>query len=169
MFRFVVLISIGLFFSCSGVRMNKTVRQTGLAQIHSGIMIEDLQTGKVLYEKNAGQFFMPASNLKLLTFLLANRYLKDKTPAFIYQEKADTLYFWGAGDPSFLHPKFSNQQLIDFLQLKNQVLVYCEEQPMKPLGNGWSWDDYPDNYSAEIATLPMYGNLVNFSKNYKLS
>lgn len=160
----VVLVSV-LFFSCSSVRMKKSVREAGLDQVHTGgIMIEDLQTGKVLLEKNVNQFFMPASNLKLLTFLVANRYLKEKTPAFVYQEKADTLFFWGAGDPSFLHPKYSNQQLIDFLQTKNQVLIYSEEQSLKPLGNGWAWDDYPDNYSAEISTLPMFGNLASFSK-----
>jgi len=165
MYKFLIIVVSVLFFSCTRVQFQKAVRQSGLNQMYSGILVEDLETGKVLFEKNASHYFMPASNLKLLTFLVANRYLKEKTPAFVYQENADTLFFWGAGDPSFLHPKFSNQQLLDFLFAKNQVLVYCEEQALKPLGNGWSWDDFPASYSAEISTLPMYGNLVSGTKN----
>mgnify|MGYP000355461602 CR=1 FL=1 len=165
MYKYWGLVVAVLLISCSRVQLKKAVKGAGLDHIHSGILVEDLQSGKVLFEKNSEQYFMPASNMKLLTFLVANRYLKEKTPAFAYKETADSLFFWGAGDPSFLHPDFKNLQLIDFLQSKNQVLVYAEEQSLKPLGDGWAWDDYPDYYSAEVSTLPMYGNLVSFTKD----
>ncbi len=164
MYKFLVFFSVVLFFSCSRDPLKTAVVESGLDHLHSGILIEDLHSGKVLFEKNAEQYFMPASNLKLVTFLVANRYLKEKTPAFIYQESADSLFFWGAGDPSFLHPSFKNQALVNFLQSKNQVLVFSEEQALKPLGDGWAWDDYTDYYSAEISSLPMYGNVVGFTK-----
>ncbi len=165
MYKYLSFLGLVLLLSCSSARLNKAIKNSRLDQIHTGIMIEDLNTGKVLYAKNENQFFMPASNMKLLTFLLANRHLKDKTPAFIYQEKNDSLFFWGAGDPSFLHPNFNNQKLIEFLKSSKKELIYAEEKALPPLGMGWAWDDYTDYYSAEISSLPMYGNVVSFTKD----
>ncbi|MEY4384258.1 MAG: hypothetical protein RI995_1800 [Bacteroidota bacterium] len=151
--------------SCTRMQLNKAVVASGLDEIHAGIQIEELGSRKVIFSKNAEHFFMPASNMKLLTFLVANRYLKEKTPAFAYQETADSLFFWGTGDASFLHPDFKNNRLVEFLKSKDKPLVFAEEQALKPLGEGWAWDDYSDYYSAEISTLPMYGNVVSFSKD----
>lgn len=159
---FIVL--VGLLSACTGVQLNKAVRSSKLDQIHSGIVIADLESGKLLYQKEANSYFMPASNMKLFTFWLANRTLKDKTPAYFYQETADTIFVWGAGDPSLLHPDFNNKQLLAYLKDKNKVLVYAEAQGPKPLGAGWAWDDYTDYYSAEISAMPLYGNVVNFKR-----
>jgi D-alanyl-D-alanine carboxypeptidase/D-alanyl-D-alanine-endopeptidase (penicillin-binding protein 4) len=131
-------------------------------------MIKDLSTGKVLFEKNADHYFMPASNMKLLTFLQANRILGSQIPSFKYRETKDTLFFWGTGDISNLHPTIKNTALRDFLAASSKVLVYGA--PLKPLpilGSGWAWDDYNDHYSAEISDLPLYANLVNFSASAK--
>ena len=150
--------------SCQSSHLQIAFTESSLAQRASGVMIKDLSTGKVLFEKNADHYFMPASNMKLLTFLQANRILGSQIPSFKYRETKDTLFFWGTGDISNLHPAIKNTALRDFLAASSKVLVYGA--PLKPLpimGSGWAWDDYNDHYSADISDMPLYGNLVSFS------
>ena len=154
--------------SCQSSHLQIAFTESSLAQRASGVMIKDLSSGKVLFEKNADQYFMPASNMKLLTFLEANRILGSQIPSFKYRETKDTLFFWGTGDISNLHPSIKNTALRDFLAASSKVLVYGS--PLKPLpvmGSGWAWDDYNDHYSAEISDMPLYANLVNFSASAK--
>ena len=154
--------------SCQSSHLQIAFTESSLAQRASGVMIKDLSSGKVLFEKNADQYFMPASNMKLLTFLEANRILGSQIPSFKYRETKDTLFFWGTGDISNLHPSIKNTALHDFLAASSKVLVYGS--PLKPIpvmGSGWAWDDYNDHYSAEISDMPLYANLVNFSASEK--
>ncbi|MHA8070555.1 D-alanyl-D-alanine carboxypeptidase [Aquirufa ecclesiirivi] len=152
-----------LFFtSCQTAKIKKAYVQSGLNQLHTGILIQD-QNGKVLFSQQADQYFMPASNAKLLTFLLAKTILPDSIPAFAYQEQGDSLYFWGTGDPSTLHAKLKSKAMLDFLQASQKNLVYADDAKLAlPQGAGWAWDDYQDYYAAEISSLPLYGNLVLF-------
>lgn len=151
-------------FSCTQVNWSKTFQKSPLSKQSSGLLIQELNTGQFVFSHRADQFFMPASNTKLATFLMAKSFLGDSIPSFAYLEKKDTLFFWGTGDPTQLNPAFSNTSLIDFLSKSNKALVFCAPpKEIPPLGNGWSWDDYNDSYSAEISSLPLYGNLVGFS------
>ena len=153
---------------CQSSHLQIAYNESSLAQRASGVMIKDLATGKVLFEKNADQYFMPASNMKLLTFLQANRNLGSQIPSFKYRETKDTLFFWGTGDISNLHPTIKNTALRDFLAASSKVLVYGAPLKQIPvLGTGWAWDDYNDHYSAEISDMPLYANLVNFSATAK--
>jgi len=153
---------------CQSSHLQIAYNESSLAQRASGVMIKDLATGKVLFEKNADQYFMPASNMKLLTFLQANRIVGNQIPSFKYRETKDTLFFWGTGDISNLHPTIKNTALRDFLAATSKVLVYGAPLKQIPvLGTGWAWDDYNDHYSAEISDMPLYANLVNFSATAK--
>ncbi|MCZ2483662.1 hypothetical protein G9H64_11905 [Aquirufa nivalisilvae] len=153
-----------LFFSsCQSVKMKKAFVHSGLHQLHTGILIQE-QSGKVVFSQQADQYFMPASNAKLLTLLLAKTILPDSVPAFAYQEQGDSLYFWGTGDPSTLHVKLRNRSLLNFLQASNKSLVYADDAKLTlPQGAGWAWDDYQDYYAAEISSLPLYENLAHFT------
>jgi D-alanyl-D-alanine carboxypeptidase/D-alanyl-D-alanine-endopeptidase (penicillin-binding protein 4) len=153
---------------CQSSHLQIAYNESSLAQRASGVMVKDLATGKVLFEKNADQYFMPASNMKLLTFLQANRIVGNQIPSFKYRETKDTLFFWGTGDISNLHPTIKNTALRDFLAASSKVLVYgAPLKQISVLGTGWAWDDYNDHYSAEISDMPLYGNLVNFSATAK--
>ena len=156
-------------FSCTQLNWTKSFRKSPLSQQSSGVLIQELSTGKVVFSHQADRYFMPASNTKLATFLMAKYFLGDSIPSFAYVEKRDSLFFWGTGDPTQLNPSYKNASLIDYLSKSNKVLVYCAPpKEIPPLGSGWSWDDYNDSYSAEISPLPLYGNLVGFSvKNQK--
>jgi len=154
--------------SCQSSHLQIAFNESSLSQRASGVMIKDLATGKVLFEQNADHYFMPASNTKLLTFLQANRILGNQIPSFKYRETKDTLFFWGTGDISNLHPTLKNTALRDFLAASSKVLVYGA--PLKTLpvmGSGWAWDDFNDYYSAEISDMPLYGNVVNFSASQR--
>ena len=158
---FLILTSV---FSCSSTRWNHSFNKSPLSTLASGILIQELNSGKTVFSHQADQFFMPASNAKLATFLMAHSFLGDSIPSFAYHEAKDSLFFWGTGDPTQLNPSFKNTSLIDYLSKSAKVLVYCAPQKeIPPLGSGWSWDDYNDSYSAEISPLPLYGNLVGFS------
>ena len=149
--------------SCQSSHLQIAFNESSLAQRSSGVMIKEMATGKVLFEKNADQYFMPASNTKLLTFLQANRILGNQIPSFKYRETKDTLFFWGTGDISNLHPSLKNTALRDFLAASSKVLVYGAPLKHQPIfGAGWAWDDYNDSYSAEISDMPLYGNVVSF-------
>jgi D-alanyl-D-alanine carboxypeptidase/D-alanyl-D-alanine-endopeptidase (penicillin-binding protein 4) len=153
---------------CQSSHLQIAYNESSLAQRASGVMIKDLATGKVLFENNADHYFMPASNMKLLTFLQANRIIGSQIPSFKYRETKDTLFFWGTGDISNLHPTIKNTALRDFLASSSKVLVYGAPLKQIPvLGTGWAWDDYNDHYSAEISDMPLYANLVNFTATAK--
>ncbi len=151
-------------FSCTTQRVNLAFKKGGLKNQASGILIQELLTKKVVYHHQADQYFMPASNAKLVTFLEANRILKDSIPAYRYYETPDTLFFWGTGDPSLLHPQMKGDVLLKKLLSSSKVLVLADsDENVRPLGDGWAWDDYTDDYSAEISLLPVYNNQVLIS------
>ncbi len=149
-------------FSCTTQRVNYAFKKGGLKNQASGILIQELLTKKVVYQHQADQYFMPASNAKLVTLLEANRILKDSIPAYRYYETPDTLFFWGTGDPSLGHPDLKGNALFKKLASStNKVLVLADsDKHVMPLGAGWAWDDYMDSYSAEISLLPLYNNQV---------
>ncbi len=132
-----------------------------MSEYTSGVLIQELESQKVVFQHHADHYFMPASNAKLVTFLEANRILKDSIPAYRYWETADTLYFWGTGDPSLAHPQLKGDALLKRLSASSKVLVLADsDELVQPMGAGWAWDDYSDDYSAEISALPVFNNQV---------
>ncbi|MEY3646434.1 MAG: hypothetical protein RL127_1142 [Bacteroidota bacterium] len=160
-----LVVLLALLSSCTPLRVKKAFHSSALTKQFSGVFIEEVATGKAIFTHNADQYFMPASNMKLATMLLAKRNLPDSIPAFKYLETSDTLYFWGTGDPSLMHPKLRGNALLKKLQVSNKVLVYADDESLvKAMGNGWAWDDYHDDYSAEISLMPLYNNQISVQK-----
>ena len=91
---FLILTSV---FSCSSTRWNHSFNKSPLSTLASGILIQELNSGKTVFSHQADQFFMPASNAKLATFLMAHSFLGDSIPSFAYHEVKDSLFFWGTG------------------------------------------------------------------------
>jgi len=161
-----ILLIIGIVASsCSSHRVKSRFKHSKMSDYASGVLIQEVESQKVVFQHHADHYFMPASNVKLVTFLQANRILKDSIPAYRYYETADTLYFWGTGDPSLLHPDLHGVALIEKLRSTNKVLVLADsDKNIRPLGSGWAWDDYADSYSAEISSIPMYNNQVRLTQ-----
>jgi serine-type D-Ala-D-Ala carboxypeptidase/endopeptidase (penicillin-binding protein 4) len=161
------------FFACKSVRadrqLNKTIQQsTVFAAGRTGFVLTDAQTGRVHVSVLPDQYFIPASNTKILTLATCLRTLGDSIPGMYLYPLGDTLHIAGAGDPTFLHPQFEHWQGIfeQIKQWKGPIVLY--RPPFhRRFGSGWCWDDYPDEYQPERALLPLYGQCVHFSYDGK--
>ena len=133
---------------------------------HIGISIYEPAINAYWYNYNATKYFVPASNTKLFTLYAGMKYLGDSLVGIYYQNFNDTsLNIFPAGDPTFLHPDFPNQPVLNFLRNKKYNIYISKKWDDKALGYGWSWDDYNDNYMVERSALPVYGNIVTFKIN----
>lgn len=128
-----------------------------------GFSLYDLDSNRFVFGQNAEKHFTPASNTKVFTLFTALKYIGDSIPGIDYVERGDSLLFWGTGDPTFLHPKLDSRKVYDFLKHSGKKLYYVAEDSAEPYyREGWSIEDYAYDYQPEIATFPIYGNLVSF-------
>jgi len=135
-----------------------------LDRAHWGVSLLELGNQRFWYNHNGQKYFIPASNIKIPTCYAAMKYLGNRLPAAIIQETDDTLYVQPQGDPSFLHPDFSDQPLFQKIKQtrKHVALQYSLRDRFEAYGSGWSWDDFQEPYLAERSAFPLYGNLVYF-------
>ncbi len=131
---------------------------------HVGISLYDPATQQYIYNYQADKFFVPASNTKLFSCYAAMKYLGDSLLGIRYVDKGNgTVEVEANGDPSFLHPNFKTNPVLDFLKKQKKILLTDENWRDNALGGGWAWDDYNSDYMAERSMMPIYGNVVNFS------
>lgn len=129
----------------------------------TGFYLYDPEEDAELFSINGNRNFIPASNTKLFTFYAGLRSLPDMAPAIAFEERNDSLIFWGTGDPSFLHPDFGTDSTYQFLKNHPSQLYFSASNfHDQSLGSGWAWDDYNYYYSTEKSPLPMYGNVARF-------
>lgn len=139
----------------------KVTQNEAFAPGHTGFCLYDLADGQFLFGSQADQYFVPASNVKLVTFYLAQRLLGGRAPALFYQEFTDHVEAWGTGYPLTLHPRFvAFDELSPWLRSSAQPLVlnFPPRGDVPRYGAGWSWDDYNDGYVYERSLFPVYGN-----------
>jgi len=129
-------------------------------QDHSGFILYDPTSDKVLFEHNASRYFTPASNTKIFTLYAGLSILGDSIPALRYSMSGDSLIFSGTGDPSFLYGHvYDNCRTYNFLKRAPQALFYSESNwETTHFGPGWSWEDYDFPFSAVRSPFPIYGN-----------
>lgn len=127
-----------------------------------GFALYDPEDNEYIYERLSDHYFTPASNTKILTLLAAQHYLGDSTETLRYTYRGDSLFFWGAFDPSFLYDTaFVAKRAFDLLRDHRGPLVYAPRLPVDRFGAGWMWDDYGSVYQVERSTMPIYGNRVH--------
>jgi D-alanyl-D-alanine carboxypeptidase/D-alanyl-D-alanine-endopeptidase (penicillin-binding protein 4) len=177
-----LFVLIFLFFLTTGYlhahkirkrKIKKLFTHSKIANDHfTGFALYDLDRHQMVYEWNAGKYFTPASNTKLLTFYTCLNILGDSIPALKYEERGDSLIFWGTGDPSFLHSDLKGINAYKFLKATAKRLYYATDNYKNNFfGNGWAWDDYNEYYQAEISDLPIEDNVALFyaGENGKLN
>jgi len=149
-----------------------------------GVEIKSLQTGRVLYQRNAGKMFVPASNMKLVTGSAA---LETLGPGWRFRTLVlfggpvangvlrGDLFVVGSGDPTiaadFQHgdPLAVFRAWADSLRahgvtrIAGRIVGDDDVFDDLPLGAGWAWDDVNDYYSAEIGGLEYNLGVVGIS------
>lgn len=172
MHKILFLISVAAvgMISCSPARhftksQQTLLSDTALAGAHIGISIYDPAANKYIYNYQGDKYFVPASNTKLFTCYAAIKYLGDSLVGLRYEHSnTDVVTLVGTGDPTFLHPDFKNQPVFDFLK-NEKKLSYLQDAFLTrftPLGKGWSWEDYGEDYEVERSEMPIYGNVAKF-------
>ncbi|GAB3933196.1 D-alanyl-D-alanine carboxypeptidase/D-alanyl-D-alanine-endopeptidase [Larkinella terrae] len=134
-----------------------------LADHAIGFALYDWEKQKMVVQHNASHYFTPASNTKLFSFYAGLVTLGDSIPALRYLTRADSLIFWGTGDPLLLNQNQPDTAVLRFLRNRPEKLIFSPANFSGPrMGPGWAWDDFNDDYSAEVVPLPIYGNFVRF-------
>lgn len=133
-------------------------------RLHWGILIQTLSPSRTLYSRNAEKYFIPASNVKLLTTAAA---LLQLGPNFRIRTsvygKDGVLRLVGRGDPSL-----TDAQLRDLAQQLRRQGIYQIQQLIVqdgyfqalPLHPTWEWGDVYADYGAPINSLILNQNLV---------
>lgn len=169
MIRTITIISILFFCSCSTqYKIGRNVNNIFMADstmdaAHIGIAVQDPVKDKFLYRLQSGKRFTPASNTKILSSYAAMKFLPQKLPAARITELDTAVLITPTGDPSFLHPEFTNHPLFSELRSINKP-IYMDATVWKSqaLGSGWSWDDFSEDYMTERSAFPVYGNQIHW-------
>ena len=155
----------------SNIRLNHSANQDTLLAspdlngAHIGFVVYDPSNKKFLYNYQGDKYFIPASNIKIVTCYTAMKFLGDSLLGLRYVVKPDsTVEVEANGDPTFLHPDFINQPAYNFLKKQKTILLTDDNWKSKGWGMGWSWDDYESDYMAQRSIMPIYGNVVHFNK-----
>ncbi len=142
---------------------NELFGDSVLAGAHTGISIFDPETSRFLYNYQGDKYFVPASNTKIISLYTGMKYLRDSLIGLRYHTTGDTLFIAPTGDPSFLHPDFSNQPVFDFLKSQARHIAFTTANwHAEAFGNGWMWGDYNSSYMAERSPFPVYGNTIKW-------
>ncbi|MDO8955141.1 MAG: D-alanyl-D-alanine carboxypeptidase/D-alanyl-D-alanine-endopeptidase [Gammaproteobacteria bacterium] len=166
---------------CSSVSLNINVPwylKKHIPKVNTGVLIENANTGKVLYQKNSTQAYTPASNTKIFTASAALWYLG---PDFHFITSLSTkgpvkngslngnVYITFSGDPTF-----TSGNLVDLIsQLKASGIhhingnVILDDKiftgPQYPLG--WPQDDLTYCYAAPATGIIINQNCMYFQLN----
>ena len=158
-----------------------------------GLLIADAGTGQVLFERNADQYFVPASNMKLFTTALALAKLGteyrfrttiEATTAPTEDGKiAGPVYLVGRGDPNLSNRKFPYVLKEEFDGPPERVIAELADAvaargikeisgdivgddsyfPRERYPNGWEIDDMVWEYGAAISAIVVDDNTVQLT------
>lgn len=150
-------------------KIDKIFQKSELLKKHFvGFSLYDESKDKLVYEWNADQNFIPASNTKILTLYTSLEMLGDSIPALKYKINKDSLIFWGTGDPTLGYANFKSQKVINFLKNAKQKLYFIPNNYQEPFyGYGWNYDDYQEYFQVEKTAFPVSGNTVVITTNDK--
>jgi D-alanyl-D-alanine carboxypeptidase/D-alanyl-D-alanine-endopeptidase (penicillin-binding protein 4) len=155
-------------------KIDAILKDPALAHGLQGILIKSLKTNETLYEHNADDLMIPASNFKLL---VSSTILEQLGPDFTFKTEVYTsgklengvldgdVILKGGGDPVLLTVDLTDlaKQLkaSGILRIKGSIIADDSLFDDQRLGWGWCWDGFPYYYSAEISALNLNRNTVD--------
>lgn len=162
--------------------LRRSLEATAAPGSHWGVKAVSLQTGRILFETNATQLFVPASNTKLFTAALALDRLRPErrlnTTLFVPAGTVgDTvtgdLLVVGGGDPTISDRLNGGSWEAAFAPLVAAVTkagirkiagdLVCDASLFRgpPYGSGWNWDDLGYYYGAPVSALSANDNVLH--------
>ncbi|MEN9572774.1 MAG: hypothetical protein RL514_629 [Verrucomicrobiota bacterium] len=169
----------------AALRSNLTARveHPRLAAAQLGVKIVSLDTGKTVFEHNAGKLLKPASNAKLYTGALALARLgpqfRIRTSCYAAAKPdadgtlAGNLTIFGRGDFS-MAARFNGgdytkslEPLVDAIaaagikRITGDLVGDLSFFRGPPFGSAWTWDDLNYSYGAEVSALTHEDNVVD--------
>ena len=125
---------------------------------------------QTLYAQDADRYFIPASNVKLLTTAAALETLGDRYTirTSVYQTNSDkvVLRVVGRGDPSLTDAELNQlaKQIRDrHITQINQLIAddsYFQGDTVNPT---WEWEDIQSGYGAPVNSLILNQNLIGLT------
>ncbi len=160
------VISLVILNSCASQKIEKDLKkQNKTNNYFRGLVVYNIKKGKEIINYNGDKYFTPASNTKLFTFYTSYKTFKDSVIGLQYFKNSDSLIIKGTADPSFLYD-FDDSKIVDFLKSTDQNIYLVDENIKEPVyGPGWAWDDYTYYYMPEKSQFPIYGNIIELTKN----
>ncbi len=139
-----------------------------------GVLIQSLTDHTTLYERNADKEFLPASNNKLLTSGAALALLG---PKFLYTTRVaaatatdsrgvvhSNVTLVGSGDPVLTATDLTDlahaMKMTGVKRIEGKINYDDSLFDNQRLGDGWTWDDEPFYYSAQVSALNVDENLI---------
>lgn len=166
-------------------RITEVLQKPELSAAIVGIKVVSLDTGRTIFEENAGTLLRPASNMKIYTVAAAlDRLSPDyrfntSVYALTRPDAAGILHgdltIYGRGDPS-IAARFNNgDYFFRINELASQIaaagikrvegdLIGDETYFIGPkYGSGWAWEDLQWWYGAEVSSLTINDNALDLS------
>lgn len=163
-------------------RITMSLARSSLRRGSVGLKVMSLDTGEVVYERDAEKYFMPASNMKSFTIAAALDNLgpdhRFVTTVFATSQpgkdgvlKGDLIIF-GRGDPSFSWrfndgdwyaaiDRFADEIIAAGIsKIEGNIVGDDSYYNTEPLPEGWEWDDLQWYYGAEVSALSVNDNVA---------
>jgi D-alanyl-D-alanine carboxypeptidase/D-alanyl-D-alanine-endopeptidase (penicillin-binding protein 4) len=166
------------------VELEEIFADPAFANAHWGVEVQSLETGEILYRRDAEKLFMPASNNKLLTASVALARLgtdyrfhtRIAASGSIGEDGTldGNLVVVGGGDPAISERFYDDDPTRPFRDWADSLKALGVERIAGDivgdddlyddvhLGPGWAWDDLSDYYAAEIGALLYNEGVVTY-------
>ena len=153
-------------------KINSLITHPELNKAHWGILIKTLEKQTTLYDRDGNQFFIPASNTKLLTTAAALVKLGEsyqiKTPIY-YQgnsPRLSHLILIGKGDPSLTIEQLktvANTLQSQGIKQVEKLILEDKTLPQNYLNPTWEWEDIHFYFAPAINQLMLNQNAVELT------
>jgi serine-type D-Ala-D-Ala carboxypeptidase/endopeptidase (penicillin-binding protein 4) len=130
-----------------------------------GILVQTLDDRQTLYAQDDDHYFIPASNVKLLTTAAVLEVLGDRYTirTSVYQNDAGVVRLVGRGDPSLTNAELNQlaKQIGDRnITRINQLIADDSYFQGDPVNATWEWEDIQSGYGAPVNSLILNQNLI---------
>jgi D-alanyl-D-alanine carboxypeptidase/D-alanyl-D-alanine-endopeptidase (penicillin-binding protein 4) len=164
-----LLLLCGWWQACSPARQigqyteKEFLQQAAMGPAQVGISLYDPVAARYVYNYQGDKYFIPASNTKLFSLYAGLKYLGDSLVGMRYKITDTALLVIPSGDPTFLHPDYASQPVMDLMKKTGKKIWLADDNWQdNAMGRGWAWDDYNDDYAAERSPFPIYGNMIRW-------